>query len=215
MVDAWTETALVTIAAYQSDGATDTEFYGAIDSTSLEITVGEKDFDIITLLNGGCIEKPNPEGEYTISFDMYPIDLDTSDNSGIFQFFHTAKYINVGGTATAQWDTSEGSTGLSITNTRNRDKFRVAVLFTDDTNITAANSAVPIGSVALRFIMGPCRLVSMTPLSFGDRILKVSCKFKAAPYTKSGAGVFKIQSSTGTVSATLGALASYTSINCL
>jgi len=180
MVDAWTEWGLLAIAP---KGGSYIEYNGRVDRDSVEITQGAKDFDIIHLLNGGTIEKPTPEGEYVISFDAYFIDLDTSDDSGILQLFHTTK---------ANWDTTGP---LEVTNSRNRDQFRVVVLFTEDTTITAANSAVT-NKAAFRFILSNARFVEATPVSFGDGILKVTCKFKAAPYTRTGAGNFQIQSAT-------------------
>lgn len=195
MVDAWSDWGLLSIIA---TGGAFVEFNGAIDRESMEITQGGKDFDIINLLNGGCIEKPTPEGEYTITFDGYFFDLDTTDNSGILQLFHTTL---------ANWDTTEGATGLTVTNSHNRDVFKIAALFTDDRTITSANAAVAIGSIGMRFILSNARFVEATPVSFGDGVLKLTCKFKSAPYTKANAGNFEIQSSTGTVSASLAALA--------
>lgn len=202
MVEAWSGWRCWVCIAPRDDSSADVEYRGAIEFGTLEITQGTKDFDIINLLSGGCIEKPTPEGEYTMTFDGYFIDLDTTDNSGILQLFHTTK---------ANWDTDEGATGLTVTNSLNRDNFRVCTLFTDDSDITIADGIVPIGSVGLRFILSNARFVEATPLSFSDNVLKLTCKFKAPPYTKAGAGNFTIQSSTGLVSAALATLGAYTS----
>ena len=184
MVDAWTEWGLLAICP---KGGSFVEYNGSIDRDSLEITQGTKDFDIIHLLNGGCLEKPTPEGEYVISFDIYFTDLDTTDDSGILQLFHTTK---------DNWDTTGP---LSVTNSRNRDQFKVVVLFTEDTTVTSASSAIT-NKAACRFILTNARFVEATPVSFGDGILKVTCKFKAAPYTKAGAGNFTVESATSSES---------------
>jgi len=191
MVDAWTEWGLLAISP---KGGSFVEYNGSIDRDSLEITQGTKDFDIIQLLNGGCLEKPNPEGEYVMSFDIYFTDLDTSDNSGILQLFHTTS---------SNWDTSDPR---SVTNSRNRDQFKVVVLFTDDTTVSSATSQI-VDHNACRFILTNARFVEATPVSFGDGILKVTCKFKAAPYTKAGAGNFTVESLSG--SGTLNEVAAY------
>lgn len=195
MVDAWTDWGLLSIIA---TGGAFVEYNCAIDRESLEITQGGKDFDIINLLCGGCIEKPTPEGEYTITFDAYFYDIDTADNSGILQLFHTTL---------TNWDTTESTTGLTVTNSHNRDVFKLAALFTDDRTIASANAAVPIGSIGMRFILSNARFIEATPASFGDGVLKLTCKFKAAPYTRANAGNFEVQSSTGTVSSSLASLA--------
>lgn len=192
MVDAWTEWGLLAICP---KGGSFVEYNGSVDRDSLEITQGTKDFDIIHLLNGGCLEKPTPEGEYVMSFDIYFTDLDTTDNSGILQLFHTTK---------ENWDITNP---ISVTNSRNRDQFKVVVLFTDKTTISSAKSEVT-DSNACRFILTNARFVEATPVSFGDGILKVTCKFKAAPYTKAGAGNFTIESLSG--SGTLNEVEDYT-----
>ena len=202
MVEAWNGWRCWVCIAPRDDASTDVEYRGAIEFGTLEITQGAKDFDIVNLLSGGCIEKPTPEGEYTITFDGYFIDLDTSDNSGILQEFHTKL---------ASWDTTESTTGLTVTNSLNRENYRVVVLFTDDANVSIADGTVPIGSVGLRFILSNARFVEATPISFSDNLLKLTCKFKAPPYTKLGAGNFTIQSSTGLVSSALATLGAYTS----
>jgi len=191
MVDSWNEWGLLAIAA---KGQSDVEFNGAIPTDSLEIDSGDKDFDIIALLNGGRLEKPTPEGETTITFDAYFTDLDAASNSGILQLFHTTS---------SNWDASQP---LEVSNSRNRDQFRVAILWTEDTTVSSATAQVPAGSEALRCIIADARLIS-AKMSFGDGILKTTVKFKVAPFKKDGTSNITWQSTDGT--ATLDALASY------
>ena len=194
-VDGWMSRGLLSIAAKGKD---DTSYDGAIDRKSLVIKQGDKDFDIIDLLNGATMEKPNSETTYEITFDAYFKNLATDSDTGILQLFHTTS---------ANWNA--GSDHLEITNSKNRDYFRIAILFVDDTTISDAAGAVPASTEALRFILSNARFVSVSDHSFSDDILKGTFKFKAAPYTKAGAGNFTIQSTNGEATQSLDALASY------
>ena len=190
MVDAWSEWGLLAITA---KGQSDVEYSGRIVTDSLDIDTGDKDFDIINLLNGGRLEKPTPEAETVITFDAYFPDIGTN-GSGILQLFHTTS---------SNWDTSQP---LEITNSRNRDQFRIAILWTEDTSLTSATAQVPAGSAALRLVITDARLIS-AKMSFGDGILKTTVKFKVAPFSRTGTANIKWQSTDG--SATLEALSSY------
>ncbi len=190
MVDAWSEWGLLAIAA---KGQSDVEYSGRIATDSLDIDSGDKDFDIINLLNGGRLEKPTPEGETVITFDAYFPDIATG-GSGILQLFHTTS---------DNWDSTQP---LEVTNSRNRDQFRVVILWTDDTSVTSATAQVPSGSKGLRLIITDARLIS-AKMSFGDGILKTTVKFKVAPFSRTGTSNIKWQSTDG--SAALEALSSY------
>ena len=196
-VDGWMSKGLVSISA--RDGSP-VSFDGAIERKSLTIKQGDKDFDLIDLMNGSTMEKPNPETAYEITFDAYFTNLATDANTGILQLFHTTL---------ANWNS--GATHLEITNSRNRDYFQVAVMFVDDSTVTDAAGVVAVSTECLRFILYNARFVSCSDHSFGDDVLKGTFKFKAAPYTKAGTANFKIQSTDGTADQSLAALASYTS----
>ena len=72
--DLWGEgTALVTIAA---KGDNDVEFSFVI--SSIDIDMGDKDFDTIALIRGGRLVKPLPEAETVITFEGYSTNLDTT-----------------------------------------------------------------------------------------------------------------------------------------
>jgi len=196
-VDAWMSWGLVSITPI---GGSNQSYGGYIDRKSLTIKQGDKDFDLIDLLTGATIEKPNSETPYEITFDGYFKNLKTDSDEGILQLFHTNS---------ANWNS--GTNYLTITNSRNRDKFRVVIMFVDDTSITDAAGAVPISTEALRFILSNARFVSCSDHSFSDDVLKGTFKFKAAPYTRAGVGNFTIQSTDGTATQSLPALSAYTS----
>jgi len=187
--DLWGEgTALVAIAA---KGGSDIEFSAAV--TSIDIDMGDRDFDSIATLRGGRLVKPTPEGDTTITFEGYPVNLDTSSTDVWQRFFTTS----------ANWDTTEP---LSVSASHSRDNFRVVILWTEDTSVTSAVQQVPQGSEALRAIFTNCRLISVKP-SFTDNELKVTFKFKCPPFQKDGTPNITWQSSDGT--ATLDAVSSY------
>jgi len=187
--DLWGEgTALIAVAA---KGGNDVEFSSAINT--IDIDMGDKDFDIIALVRGGRLEKPLPEAETVITFEGYPVNLDTTSTDVIQRFF----------TKSASWDTTEP---LSVSNTRNRENFRVVILWTEDTSVTSAAAQVPSGSEALRAIFINCRLISVKP-TFTDNELKFTFKFKCAPYQKDGSSNITWESSDG--SNALSAVGSY------
>ena len=96
----------------------------------------------------------------------------------MFQFF-------VGGTL----DTSQPlatSTSLSASVSRVRDRFRVAVMWTNDTKVETAEQATSnTDSTALRFVAMGCRIVSHKS-SFADKILKAEVTFKYPAVNKGG-----------------------------
>lgn len=194
-VDAWMSEGLIAITAL---GGTDINFAGAVDRKSLTIKQGDKDFSLIDLLNGSCIEKPDSETTYEVTFDAYLTNLATDADTGILQLFHTTR---------TNWNA--GASCLEMTNSRNRDKFRIVVMFVDDSTIADAAGEVPISTESLRFILSNARFVACSDHSFSDDVLKGTFKFKAAPYTKAGAGNFKIQSTDGEASQSLIALTAY------
>ncbi len=91
-------------------------------------------------------------------------------NTGLFQHFTGGTHDNLEPLAT---DTSWGA-GID----RTRDRFRVAIMWTDDVNVTSANDLTSAtDSVALRFAAMGCRMVSHKT-AFTDGILKVTGTFK-------------------------------------
>lgn len=102
----------------------------------------------------------------------------THSNEGLFQSFN-------GGT----WDkdealTTDTSWGVGID--RTRDRFRVAIMWTDDINVTSAtNLTSATDSTAMRFVAMGCRMISHKA-SFTDKALKVTATFKYPAMNKDG-----------------------------
>jgi len=188
--DAWNETALVSIQVLNGDAV---EFVTAIET--IDIDLGDKDVEHIANLDGGRIEKITPEGDTTLTFEGYFVELDTATSAGLMQLFHTPS---------ASWDTSEP---LEIISDLDRNKFRVAVLWTNDSAATTAAGTTNDSTDALRFAIREARLISAKS-SFTDGVLKTTFKFKVAPRQKDGAKNIMWQSGDNTA---LVALSDYSS----
>lgn len=195
-VDTWSETALVSIAA---QGGTDVKF-GCITET-VDIDFGDKDFDVISTLCGGRLVKFNPQEPTSITLEAYPLDAGTTG-------FTTAT------TGAGFYDlmtTYDATQPVLFPVDHNRNKFRVAIMWTDSTTITDAASAVvtPTNN-AMRVVAADGFFTSVKP-SFTDGLLKFTVTYKVPPFDKNASANIKVESISGAATATLTALASYTS----
>lgn len=194
--DAYSETALVSIAA---QGGTDVKF--ASITETVDIDIGEKGFDVISTLAGGRLVKFTPAEPTTITLEAYPIDAATegfttaTTGAGFFDLMNT-------------YDTGEP---LAITEDRNRNKMRICVLWTDKSSETDATAQIvtPTNS-GLRVVASDGYFTSVKP-SFTDGVLKFTVTYKVPPYDKDGDGNVLIESVSGSTTATMTQLSSYTS----
>jgi len=114
--------------------------YQAITET-IDIDVGERDLDKIDLLNLGQITKHGPIGITTITFEGYPMYAGTFDTSG------ATRGTPKSGIAASYWEVfaqvGHMDTADPITNTITNDvtRYRVAILWTDDSIDTGTTSA--------------------------------------------------------------------------
>ena len=194
--ESWTEVALVAIS---KEAGSDVEYTTITES--VDISPGDKPMESIPNLQGGRITKFTPEEDTEITLEIYPVELDsTSADGGFFQQFY-------GGT----WDTSEPLQVLNRDDTNHRpnirDKFRVALLWTNDATATGGAAATAASTDALRFVMRNSYITSHKA-SFTDDILKVTVTFKCAAADKAGDSNCLWQSGDQTE---LVALGSYTS----
>jgi len=188
--DAWTETCLIGITVL---GGAEVQFVPAVET--VDIDAGDKDVEYIVNLKGGRIEKLTPEGDTTITFEGYFVDLDTTTNAGILQLFHTLSN---------SWDTAEP---LEVLSDLTRNQFRVVILWTNDSAAATASGTTASNTESERFVARNCRMISCKT-SFTDGMLKTTFKFKVAPRQKAGAANIKWQSGDDT---NLAALSAYDS----
>lgn len=194
--DTWSEVALVSISA---QSGTDVPFQ-AITET-VDIDIGDKDFDVIATLAGGRLVKFTPQEPTSITLEAYPVEggtagvaTNTTGGTGFFDLLHTL----------------DNTQPLQISLDRTRTKYRLVVLWTDASSITACGQVICPTNYALRVCAADGYFTSIKP-SFTDGVLKFTVTYKVAPFDKSAAANVKVESVGGTATITLSALASYTS----
>jgi len=193
---AWSETALVGISAVSG---TDVKFQ-AITET-IDIDIGNKDFDVIATLSGGRLVKFTPQEPTTITLEAYPTNAATEG-------FTTA---TTGAGFFDLMNTYDAAQPIVIEVDRNRNKHRIAIMWIDSTSETDATTQViaPTNS-CLRVVAADGYFTSVKP-SYTDGVLKFTVTYKVPPFDSSGNANVKIESVSGAATATLTALASYTS----
>lgn len=184
----WSEVALVSVSPINGS---EREFYTITDS--IDFKIGAKDVDFKPNLAGGRLDNFQPMEETEITMKVYPTEMGGSN--GVFDFFCA--------------NTSDTTEPLSFTIDRDRTKYRVVFLVTEDTSISSAVSAVS-SNAAARLTATNGYLVEATPEEFTpDSGWSWNVRFKFPPFTKSGAGNVTGESTDGTQE--LPAVDSYTS----
>ena len=192
--DAWQRQALITV----DDGTTAVNMQ-AITET-IDMDVGERDYDKIELLNLGQIAKHGPIGITTITFEGDVLQAGTA----------------AAGTATGFWDlfadkpAMDSSDPLTNVITNTVTRYRVSILWTNDGDATAGTSAVTSGSTfaGKRIMLADCTCVSCKD-SFTDGILKTTLVFKGTSFDNAAAGNVKVESVALATSSALSAPAGY------
>ena len=156
---------------------------------TIDIDLGDKDIEQTPTLIGGRVIKKVPQDITKITFEGYPVDLDSAGGTGVSQMFQ-------GGTT---WDTSEP---LAHTSTLVRDLFRIAILWTDDTSATSGAGATAATTNAYRIIFAHAYMTEMKP-KFTDGILKFTFSFKCPAFNKYGVSLIKEDSGDATALTTL------------
>jgi len=191
--DAWQEKCLIAISV---QAGSDVTFHGITETVDFDI--GEKDIEGVPILNGGRVCKWTPEGDSSVTLEAYPMAVGTDTGTtgeGFFDLLHSADTGDV----------------LGILNTRDRNKYRILVMWTNDASVTTAQSATTDTHSAVRFGFADGHFTSVKP-SFTDGILKYTVTFKCPAFDKAGVANVKFESCEGTgASDLLPAIASYTS----
>ena len=193
--DTWSEIAYIAISG---QNGTDVPFQAI--SETVDIDIGDKDFDVINTLAGGRLVKFTPQEPTTITMEAYPVEAGTagllSNTTGGTGFFDLMNSLD--NTQPEQ---------ISVDHTRN--KYRVAILWTDLSSPNAANSnIVAPTNFGLRVVAADGYFTSVKP-SFTDGLLKFTVMFKTPAFDKSANANVKIESVGGSATATLSGLSSY------
>lgn len=192
--DAWQRHALITV----DDGTTAVQIHALTET--IDVDVGERDLDVIDLLNLGQIPKHGSLGLTSLSFEGYAVEVGTAS----------------AGTAKGFWDifaevpAKDSADPFQVSISRERNRYRVSILWTNDDAATAGSGAVTSGATyyGKRFVIADCFSVGHK-LSMTDGILKTTLMFKGPAVDKSNNPNIKMESIGATASA-LAALASYT-----
>lgn len=191
-IDSWSETALISISA---QGGSDVQF--ACLTETVDVDIGDKDFDVINTLCGGRLVKFNPQEPTSITLEAYPLEAGTATGTtgtGFFDLMHTV----------------DSSQPQQISVDHERNKYRMAILWTDKSSATSATEALTTASSqsGLRVVAADGYITSVKP-SFTDGVLKFNVVFKVPAFDKSKSANVKMESTDGT--ADLDALTAYTS----
>jgi len=194
--DAWMETCLIAISPI--GGASDMKFHALTDSVKADM--GEKDIEGLPLCSGGRITKFTPETYGTITFEGYCLQAGTNatvTGTGFFDLMHV----------------KDTTVPIRITNSRTRTKYRVLILWTNDTTVTGAQQTTAANKSALRIGMAGGYFTKVD-YDFTDGILKVTATYKCAAFDKDGSSQKMIESCAGATGADLlPAIAAYTTTN--
>ncbi len=191
--DAWMETCLIAISI---QAGTDIQFASVTET--IDFDIGEKDIEGIALVNGGRVTKFTPEGDSSITFEAYPLQAGTDTGAvglGFYDLMHSV----------------DSAVPIRVVNDRDRDKYRVLVMWTNDPTPTTAQAVTNTNYSAFRIGLADGHFTSVKP-SFTDGILKFTVTYKCAAFDRSGNGNVMMESCAGASgSDILPAVASYTS----
>lgn len=188
--DAWMETCLVAICAI---GGSDVQFASVTETIDMDL--GAKDIDVKYIVNGGNVATWTPQGPATITFEAYPLVAGTVSGGseyGFFDLLHPGTY---------------STQPFSATNNHTRTKYRVSMLWTDDTTATSGAGAIASSTRGIRIAVANGYFTDVKP-SFTDGVLKFTVTFKAPAFSKAAGSNQKFDSTDG--SEIIAALGSYT-----
>ncbi len=155
--DAWQRTAVISVECDNEAGASYIKLQYEALSETIDIDTGERDLDVVNLLNLGQIPKHGAIGICTITFEGYPQEAGTGQTAGAAigtpeggvakGYFDAYAYIP---TRTMQSGSDADETQpFETTMTNTATKFRVAVLWTNESDVTGV-----VGSATSNTITG-------------------------------------------------------------
>ena len=192
--DAWQRQCLIEVT---SDSTHIVRLHALTET--VDIDMGERELDKIDLVNLGQLAKHGSVGITTITFEGYPQEAateTTSTGDGFFDIF-----------ASAPLATGSQPADVDMSNTLTR--YRVAVLWTEDTGADDASDATATSKKAMRFVIGDCFCTSCKS-SFTDGVLKQTLIFKGTSFSKSAGPLVKMESNDSSASGGIPPLGAYT-----
>lgn len=194
--DIWSEVAKV---AFSAQGGSDVQFDSI--TTTIDITFGEKGFDVIATLSGGRLVKFTPQEPTEITLEVYPVDAGTDTGTtgkGFFGMLHTE-------------DVDQATGGIVIPVDRTRTKYRAIITWTDNASADAEDVITSPTNSGMRVVAADGYFIKADP-SNTDGEQKWNIMHRTPPFDKSGTANVKVESIDGIVTGTLTAVPSYTSV---
>lgn len=195
----WGETFFASLAI---QGGSEIQLAGKITPSSLAINRGGKDFEPLHLANGGNFEKIMPEPPSEITIDAYVLYAGNGDVSAA---------TSLAGLHDLFFGTEDTSDIIIISNTRVRNRFRLTILFTNDSTVTSAIGQVANGSDALRLGFADGFITKIDEQMEDDGAFKIPFTFKVVPFDSAGTSNVRVQSQKSSDTGPLTAFAAYTS----
>jgi len=181
--ESWSEQCKISICR-EGIALTNEVQFQALTET-VDIDIGDKDFEAIATTSGGRIIKYTPQEVTSITLEAYPLEAGTvggTTGTGFFDLVNTYE---------------DETQPLSISVDHNRTRYRMTVLWTNDTANTGAQKEVLPDYLGLR--VAACGFFISAKPSFTDGVLKFSVVMKCPPFTKSGSANVNIGSCDATV----------------
>ena len=145
--DAWMEKCLIGISVIAGE-----EVQFASIAETADFDIGEKDIEGLALVNGGRVTKHTPEGDSSITFEVYPLEAGAGE--GFFDLLHGAGNV-MSGVATATTGDKLVDTSESFTTQGVRIGDRITnVTDTTYAAVTAIDSATTLSISADVFASG-------------------------------------------------------------
>ncbi len=181
--ESWNNFFLLSLQRRGASAQTEVQFAAIVDPTTLTIS-GERPAESVVNAAGGRIWKEDPDGDVEISFDVIPVELSAATGIGLFQ-----EYMEISGvTDPNAYLASEPlatDTSWPASVIRRRDRFRLAILWTNDAAASTAAGSTAASTGSLRFFATNCIFVNFEP-NMRDGQLKATATFKCKPFIKAG-----------------------------
>ncbi len=182
--ETWGPYFLISIQRRGASAQSEIQFASIIDPTSLETNPGDRPVNLVTNAAGGGIYSQEPEEMGEITFDLIAAtELDAAAAKGLFQ-----QYVGISGTtdpnAYVASEPLSTDTSWPAGVSRNMDRFRIAVLWTNDAAATTAGGSTAAQN-AKRWYAANCLFRGMK-MSHSDNMPKYTCTFVFKPYNKAG-----------------------------
>jgi|TARA_Y100000310_G_scaffold324870_1_gene387379 hypothetical protein len=191
-----TEGVLQEIALVEVQAISGTAYQFAAIVEEITPEMGDRDGEGVVMLSGARLWKKTPQPDYEITLKIYPTDTRFAYSKDLIQGF-----FNID----ANWSTVTSPTDTISTN---QEDFRVVILYSDDTTMTAASRATTAGNLSRRLTFKHARMVSYKE-SFDDKVVSAEVKFKGPAFHTDATGNIIMDSATDGGSAGLAALNAY------